>query len=101
MSNKTQILPKEKLLLKIFIKFLKNKHIVHSYFFNFSNSPIGQLSFSYFISKICNVSFGAQLVYSAFAWYKTKEGNDFWSDIEDEWIVIWEKTKKWRNKRYN
>lgn len=101
MSNKKQELPIKKLLLKIFIKFLKNKHIVHSYLFNFHDSSMGQLSFSDFFSKIGNSSFGAQLVYSAFAWYKTKEGNDFWGDIEVEWVVIWEKTKEWRNKRYN
>lgn len=67
---------------KLFIKFLKDNKAYETFMFNL-NSKKG---FFFTPKKFFNNTFYEDFVSNAFAWAETKEGYDYWDELEDKWF---------------
>lgn len=74
MNNKTR----EK--IRIFTKFLKENNCYNEYFNNY-NIEFAMLSFVYLLDYNYK-----GLFYSAFVFGETKEGHNFWHNLNNKWI---------------
>ena len=70
---------------QLFIRFLKPHNIYHLFIYNIKNR--GNIGWCYDIKSI-SIYKPYYFVDDAFKWSDTKEGFDFWSDINIKWRDI-------------
>ena len=75
---------------KLFIKFLKENHAYENFMFNFNNREkyLGyrKRTFNNFISfALYNA-----LIYSAFNWFGTSEGYEYWHVLDRQWCLYYD-----------
>lgn len=70
---------------QLFIRFLKHHNIYHLFIYNIKNR--GNIGWCYDIKSI-SIYKPYYFVDDAFKWSDTKEGFDFWSDINIKWRDI-------------
>lgn len=62
-------------------KFLINRGLLEKFKYNFDRYSYH--SYEWFIGKY---SESTSAIHMAFQWDETPEGEDFWNEVEDEWI---------------
>lgn len=79
---------KEALTLKrLFFRFLKQNNIYDSYIYNTSHCDCMPL-------KIVSMTDFYNLIGCAFFWSKTKEGDKFWLNTHNKWLIYINELKK-------
>lgn len=84
-----------KIILPLFIRFLKKEHSLERYMKNL-NSDNGynfrlwyyeNSDISYFLLKDIYANKGYYLLNRAFKWEETEEGHIFWRDLNNKWKI--------------
>lgn len=90
-----------KIILPLFIRFLKKEHSLEKYMKNLNSDNGYNLrlwyyensDISYFLLKDIYANKGYYLLNRAFKWDETEEGHYFWKSLNDKWkntlCVIW------------
>lgn len=76
------------MLLKCFIKFLKEEKAYTSYRKNLMKEPdVNLVKRNFFNKKIKNenISEAGSLILGAFTWRETKEGYNYWHNLAEKW----------------
>lgn len=76
---------KEITLLHLFYRFLKLNNVFNSFKYNVTLKS--KESYRYKINYIKN-ELSDSLISNAFTWANTKEGHEFWENIDDKWCDI-------------
>jgi len=84
-----------KIILPLFIRFLKKEHSLEKYMKNLNSNNGYNLRMwfynnndvSYFLLKEIYTNKGYYLLNRAFKWDKTEEGHIFWRDLNNKWKI--------------
>lgn len=88
-------------LRRVFFAFLKENNAFYNYmdaFNNFHSSRSKEFmenpSFSYFLNRCSIRNKPTNLIYNAFDWSETNEGNYYWASLYDKFIKICSQIKE-------
>lgn len=71
--------------LQLFYRFLKQNHIYHLFLYNVKNRKHVECDYDI---KLMKTYKAYTFIYSAFKWDDTREGFDFWDNINIKWRDI-------------
>lgn len=93
-------------LRRLFFAFLKENNAFYNYmnaFYNCHSSRNTEFtehpSFSYFLNRCSNKSKPNDLIYNAFDWCDTNEGNSYWASLHDKFTKICSQIKEEEDER--
>lgn len=72
--------------LQLFYRFLKQENVFHLFVKNISNKET-RLYCVNNIKEYFNDTSKRDLIFYAFQWSATNEGHDFWSQINQRWLL--------------
>lgn len=67
--------------IKFFLSFLKEKNA----YYNFKNNLLKQKGYETYYTYL-KKDFGALPIFNAFVWERTKEGYNYWKQLNEEFI---------------
>lgn len=93
-------------LRRVFFAFLKENNAFYNYmnaFYNCHSSRNTEFtenpSFSYFLNRCSNKNKPNDLIYNAFDWCDTNEGNFYWASLHDKFTKICSQIKEEEDER--